>query len=71
MVTQCCICHAIKTEGGRWFDPGLDENVGEIGIGDRREAVSHGYCPSCFDEALGDLTSYRGRRRWLSAGLTH
>ena len=49
MTRMCCQCQRVEQEGywqDRWSpDKGL-------------EAVTHGYCPECYDKAMGEVDRY-------------
>lgn len=47
MIVQCCVCEKVR-EDGRWF-------VLAKPVDPHETAISHGYCPSCADEAFGAL----------------
>ena len=49
MVVQCCVCKKIRIDGvWRASDPSAP----------RFEEVSHGYCPSCADDAFREVREY-------------
>lgn len=47
MIVQCCVCEKVRKEN-QWF-------VQSKPVDPHETAVSHGYCPSCADEAFGEL----------------
>ena len=47
MIVQCCVCEKVR-EGSDWFVLGKPVDPHET-------AISHGYCPTCADEAFGEL----------------
>lgn len=50
MLTQCCVCHAIKNpDTGKWLP--------HEGI----EFCSHGYCPECKAIAMQEIDAIRMR----------
>lgn len=49
MVVQCCVCKKIRIDGV-WM---LTESNAA-----RFDEVSHGYCPSCADDAFREVREY-------------
>lgn len=53
IVVACCVCHSIKWDSDKWIDFGenayklIDKNI-----------LSHGYCPSCAEEAFRQMREY-------------
>lgn len=57
MKVQCCVCKKLRSEAG-WVNPEPGALHGQ--------AVSHGYCPVCLEEAHREIRAMRygllGRR---------
>ena len=50
MMLRCCGCHRVESSGS--WRPGPDD------VRDGAEIVySHGYCPSCYASAVGQLVT--------------
>jgi len=49
MVVQCCVCKKVRIDGN-WH------NQDPAAL--RSEEVSHGYCPSCADDAFREVREY-------------
>ena len=49
MEVQCCVCKKIRVEG-RWTV--IDTHA------PRAAETSHGYCPSCADDAFREVREY-------------
>lgn len=50
MKVQCCVCKKVRDEVG-WVTPEPGALQGQ--------PVSHGYCPSCLDEAHREIRAMR------------
>jgi hypothetical protein len=51
MLTRvCCVCHKVERDGEWLYAPCLSENA----------LVTHGYCPSCFAEAMAEVEDMLG-----------
>ena len=57
MTRMCCQCHKVEQEGYWAQSPTL--------FG-RQEQITHGYCPECFDKALGAIDQYITGKRLQS-----
>lgn len=49
MDVQCCVCKKIRIDG-RWITPLTTES--------RSAEMSHGYCPTCADDAFREVREY-------------
>lgn len=50
MKVQCCVCKKVRDESG-W----VNTESGAL----QGQAVSHGYCPSCLEEAHREIRAMR------------
>lgn len=64
MVVQCCVCKKIRVDNV-WQS--ADPN------GPKIEAASHGYCPTCADDAFREVREYHRHnfRNFNTAKVAH
>ena len=48
MIKICCVCNRIKHRG-TWI---------AAEVFDEKEQLSHGYCPTCYDSVLEDISLF-------------
>ena len=51
---MCCQCHKVEQEGS-WAQPAT--------LLGQPEQITHGYCPECYDQALGAIEQYMASQR--------
>lgn len=64
MVVQCCVCKKVRMEGvWRAADP----------TSQRPDEMSHGYCPSCADDAFREVREYHRHnfQRYATANVAN
>lgn len=61
LTRMCCVCHKIEQEGEWLFASSLSENA----------LLTHGYCPSCFAEAMAEVEDALGSLPMVGMGSSN
>lgn len=63
MTQICCVCRKNKDCPDRNNCIGCEKKVTKGECPKGQEAVSHGYCPACFNVAMDNLATYAANRK--------